>query len=241
MSNTHSISLSDSANSYLSRASNSTFDITATNDRTFEAMVKINTAKANAGIFTRWSNEGGSNKNMLCRFTSGRNVQVYAGSGSATGSSVTSATALAVGTWYRLSIVWSGSTDDKFRIYIDGTLDATLSGTASPSAATSSMIFGGASGLSGVDSDLQMDDIRIWSTARTQSEIDTNKNVELDGTETGLIEYWKLNNDLTNSVSGGGVGNLTNNNSATFTTDIPTWGGGGGPSGSAFSQAVVIM
>ncbi|MBC8794865.1 tandem-95 repeat protein [Shewanella algae] len=39
----------------------------------------------------------------------------------------------------------------------------------------------------------KIDDIRLWSTARTQTEIQNNRQLELAGNETGLIGYWKLN------------------------------------------------
>lgn len=38
----------------------------------------------------------------------------------------------------------------------------------------------------------KIDDIRLWSTARTQTEIQNNRQLELAGNETGLIGYWKL-------------------------------------------------
>ncbi|WP_081737148.1 Ig-like domain-containing protein [Shewanella sp. 38A_GOM-205m] len=39
----------------------------------------------------------------------------------------------------------------------------------------------------------KIDDIRLWSTARTQTEIQNDRQLELAGNETGLIGYWKLN------------------------------------------------
>jgi hypothetical protein len=38
-----------------------------------------------------------------------------------------------------------------------------------------------------------IDDIRIWNTVRTQSEIANNKESELRGTESGLLAYWNCN------------------------------------------------
>ena len=43
--------------------------------------------------------------------------------------------------------------------------------------------------------------------------------VELDGDEAGLVGYWKLNNSLLDETSNDN--DLTNNNSATFSTDVP--------------------
>src|SRR5688572_27138706 len=39
----------------------------------------------------------------------------------------------------------------------------------------------------------RIDDLRIWSTVRTLSEIQANMNMELTGSESGLIAYYDFN------------------------------------------------
>ena len=41
----------------------------------------------------------------------------------------------------------------------------------------------------------QLDEIRIWQTARTQEEIQSNMSVRLAGNETGLAGYWRRNDN----------------------------------------------
>jgi hypothetical protein len=41
-----------------------------------------------------------------------------------------------------------------------------------------------------------MDDIRLWSVARTGADIAANRGTELSGNESGLEGYWKLNGSL---------------------------------------------
>jgi hypothetical protein len=41
--------------------------------------------------------------------------------------------------------------------------------------------------------DGHLDDVRIWGDVRTQQEIQDNLDIELDGTESNLLAYWKLN------------------------------------------------
>lgn len=60
---------------------------------------------------------------------------------------------------------------------------------------------------------------RVWSTVRTESEINTNKCTVLN-TTTGLEGEWELDNALTDS-SGNGL-TLTNNNSVVFSADVPS-------------------
>lgn len=40
-----------------------------------------------------------------------------------------------------------------------------------------------------------IDEVRIWNTARTQQEIQANLNTQLTGNETGLVGYWDMNRD----------------------------------------------
>jgi len=67
--------------------------------------------------------------------------------------------------------------------------------------------------------DGKMDEGRLWNDIRTSSEISDNYDQELVGDEAGLVAYWKLNDSLLDETSNDN--DLTNNNSATFSTDVP--------------------
>ncbi len=68
----------------------------------------------------------------------------------------------------------------------------------------------------------KMDDVRVWNTARTQTDIKNSLNKELTGNEAGLIGYWKLNEGAGNIAADSTItkrnGSLINN---------PTWNQGG--------------
>jgi len=59
-----------------------------------------------------------------------------------------------------------------------------------------------------------IDELRIWSVARTAAQIADNIHVELDGDETGLVAYFKMSNGsgtiLTDNSSNTNDGTLTN-------------------------------
>ena len=62
--------------------------------------------------------------------------------------------------------------------------------------------------------DGQMDEVRIWNTARTAEEIQSSMNAVLDGSESGLAGYWKFDessgNTVVDSSSNGNDGTLVN-------------------------------
>jgi len=63
-----------------------------------------------------------------------------------------------------------------------------------------------------------MDDARVWNVVRTGTEIDNNKdNCDLSVSATGLLSWWKFDNDGLDETSNNQ--DLTNNNTATFTTN----------------------
>lgn len=70
--------------------------------------------------------------------------------------------------------------------------------------------------------DGKIDDVRLWATTRTAAQILANYLTEID-TAASLIGSWHLNNALTDS-SGNSL-TLTNNNTATFSSQVPFFEG----------------
>ena len=63
-------------------------------------------------------------------------------------------------------------------------------------------------------------DARVWNDVRTGGEIVSEwKNCNLSPSETGLVSWWGFNNNGLDETSSDN--DLTNNNSATFVTDLP--------------------
>ncbi len=108
-----------------------------------------------------------------------------------------------------------------------------------------------------------LDEVRIWSVARTAAQIADNIHVELDGDETGLEAYFKMSNgsgttltdnssnsndgELRNMVTSGGssvwitsdapIGDLTNG----YTTDVEALWEGSGTSASDASDGLTMV
>lgn len=110
-------------------------------------------------------------------------------------------------------------------IYVNGSQVATssISANASTTQNTSAPFMIGARLINSSSSEKEfdglIDDVRMWSVIRTGAQIADNMDVELNGSESGLVGYWKLNDSLADSTGNGNA--LTNINSAQFSEDVP--------------------
>ncbi|MBP6455629.1 MAG: T9SS type A sorting domain-containing protein [Chitinophagaceae bacterium] len=145
-------------------------------------------------------------------------------------------------TWTHIAIVQSGST---IQFFVNGlpVSNSIISGSAFTGIKSSGrpVLLGAYQSLGGSYVSVpksNLDDIRIWNTARTQAEIQSQMNTELIGNESGLFAYWKLNESdsgagisVVNSAlatgatfNGTTVGTVTNlefNDNSTITNKLP--------------------
>ncbi|MBL7974353.1 MAG: choice-of-anchor D domain-containing protein, partial [Candidatus Kapabacteria bacterium] len=122
--------------------------------------------------------------------------------------------------WHHWAIVFDqNATTQSRKVYRDGVLvgsDNYNTQFAGSGTFTIGDYWGGTNAFAG-----SVDDFRIWNTARTCDQINQLRNCELAGNETGLVAYYKFNQNvadgtntgattLSNTVSGGANGTLTN-------------------------------
>lgn|GEM_PF-6130861 len=102
--------------------------------------------------------------------------------------------------WHHVAVVYNGS---QKLLYIDGKLDAsnTVSGNLDTNSET--MTIGGWTG--------SIDELRFWTIARDSNEIRNNSFQQLEGDETGLQGYWRMDEG-----SGSLVGDLTSNSNDAY-------------------------
>ena len=106
--------------------------------------------------------------------------------------------------WHHVAITQDANT---LKIYLDGELKGTSSNSYA-SNTTSPLRIGEFLGYPGMYLGLRgdIDDIRIWNFARSQSEIQGAMHRILSGLETGLAAYWTFDSDI-----GPTIGDLTSN------------------------------
>ena len=106
-------------------------------------------------------------------------------------------------TWHHVALTYDGS---YVKIYVDGVLSGSWSQTGTIVTNANPLTIGSQPGY-GEYFKGSVDEIRIWNVARTQSQIQTNMNREIDPTaQTGLVSYYTFNQGI---VAGTNTG-LTN-------------------------------
>ena len=64
-----------------------------------------------------------------------------------------------------------------------------------------------------------IDEVRVWNDIRTAGEISANFQTQLVGSESGLVGYWRLNNDYLDETANNN--DLTAAGSPVFSTNVP--------------------
>lgn len=96
--------------------------------------------------------------------------------------------------WHHVAASFDGTT---LRLYFDGVQVASAPKTF---ATTGNNIFIAHKGLSPIEHlNGNIDEVRIWNVARTAEQIFGSKNCELQGTESGLVAYYKFNQGIDQS------------------------------------------
>jgi len=227
MANTNSISLVASSSQYLSITDANQTGLDLNSDFTIEAWVKLSSQPATDANFKIVSKYNASTNDrsywFAYRDVAGvKKINVRWGTNGTNGEDHWYTYTLNNNTWYHLAVVVDLSLHSA-EFFING------SSVGTDSSGTFISIYNGAAdfiigahapGASFFDG--LIDEARVWSDIRTATEISDNYQKELTGSEANLVGYWKLNNDLLDETANNN--DLTNNNSATFSTDVPFTG-----------------
>lgn len=208
---------------------NGTNDVVITSDGfTVEFWVQIDNYTDN-GVNPRFIqiSDGTNNIQILRGATAARIHTKHTQTDAANDSIKWGAADLATGTWYHIAVTVD-ATGTVSAVYQALTTDTThtslTSGGAGDAAGTgtpdANKVFLGRRTDSAAYLEGSMDEVRIWSTVRTVTELDDNFKVGLVGNETGLVHLYRLNNAYTDN--GSGAKDLTADNTPTFeTTSLP--------------------
>jgi hypothetical protein len=104
---------------------------------------------------------------------------------------ITTSTSLNDNAWHHVAMSFQSGVTNGTKVYIDGVLKTTSLLTVS--AQTVGLSIGAGNDGGGQNFTGNIEDVRIWSTVRTATEIANNRGCELAGTESGLVSYYKMN------------------------------------------------
>ncbi len=179
---------------YIAVPHSSQFNFGTSTDFTFEFWLKPD---ANANTFTSIITKAQNAGTILGYqvFYANKKISIEFGNGSTNGFVQSTSDLTSSGTWHHVAIVVkrSANTAD---IIIDGTTEATLTNSligTSMDNTSRPLEIGRTRGGSDPTYNGLIDDIRIWSNARTVSEINSNKNCEVSASSSNLVAYYKLN------------------------------------------------
>jgi hypothetical protein len=118
--------------------------------------------------------------------------------------------------WHHLAATYDGAT---IRLYIDGIQAASQAQSGSITTNGNAVVLGNQTGTSEFFGGT-MDEVRIWNVARTQAQIQSSMNIQLDPTtQTGLVSYYSFNHGIPSSTNTGmtSLVDLKSENNGTLT------------------------
>lgn len=164
---------------------------------TVEAWIKPNSTSGSPTIFMRGNNSGGNE--LYFGLSNNTTIEAYLDGTQKTFTKSPSVN-FVDGNWHHVALVYDAAAS-QLSCYADG------AAYGSPVSISKTLDFGLSHALIGADFDSfngslgnyfngLIDDVRVWNVARSAAEISANKDSELNGSETGLVGYWKLNSTL---------------------------------------------
>jgi len=229
MANTYSIDLERGSSQYLSRAD--TASLSLTGDFTFEAWVKLETdmASVRQDLMAKWTGAGNQRSfQLFLERNTGTDRIFFANSSdgvdNGTTATVDFASNLVIGTWYHIAMTFDASAG-QIELFLYGTSVTTGAGAATSTFDSTAVFNLGADSGATTFFDGLLDEVRIWDDIRSGAEISANYQSELTGSEAGLVAYWKLNNDATDSQTSGN-NDLTLQAAPSYSVDTPFIGPG---------------
>jgi hypothetical protein len=227
--NSNSVDFESGSNQYLSISDGSQTGLDmVSNNFTIEAWVKLESLPTGTSdamnIVSKWggTDTGGGRNYKFLYDKVGSNYRLNLAL-SSTGNSADFVEllkyySLNTGTWYHLAVTYNLSTGIA-EFFLNGASLGTATGGPTTLTNGSTEFNIGREPANGQYMDGIIDEVRVWNTLRTEAEIADDRSRELNGNESGLVGYWKLNNSLADSTANGNT--LSNNGSAVYSTDLP--------------------
>ena len=181
----------DGDNDYVDCGNDASLQIGGSNI-TLEAWINVDVFETNHFEGTIIDKHGGTFEGYGLRCGGSGILDFNLGNGTTWYSTSSPANTLTAATWHHVAGTYDGTIQ---KLYVDGVLVASTTISSTISANTSNNLYLGESDeYSGRFIDGKMDEVRIWSTTRTEAEIRENMFKNLVGDESNLVAYYNLDN-----------------------------------------------
>ena len=184
---------------------------TGNSARTIELWVKLSTISSSQQVMVDYGDMANGHRFTFNVINAIPRIEVG-------GFGISAPSALALGTWHHLTATYE-PTGNLLQLYLDGVLVNSGNPTVVVNTGSSNgLLIGRRNDISNFFSG-SIDELRVWSTVRTQAEISTNMNQEFCTFPSGLASYYKFNSGIP-SGNNSGLTTLTdfsgNNNTGTL-------------------------
>lgn len=234
MANTHSLDLESGSNQYAAVADVSQTGLDLSGDFTFECWVNFESLPSSTSSMMLISKDNASTQRSyeFFLYNSSGTYQLHTimwQTGAASYDQVSVDWTPSVGVWYHLAVTCdvSNAVATEFEFFVNGSSignGTTVNDGGVTEINNSSAEFAIGRRGDGLYYDGLIDEVRVWNDIRTSIEIVSNKDKQLVGDETGLVGYWKFNNDYLDETSNNN--DLTSSGSPVFSTTVPFTEGG---------------
>lgn len=112
--------------------------------------------------------------------------------------------------WHHVAFAISGSTAN---LYVDGFLDGstTDAGLVAGFASAADLLLGASLTVAGAELNGMVDEVRAWSSARTETQVQAVMEYTLTGAESNLVGYWTFDSGVVNDLTLNGADGSTVN------------------------------
>lgn len=165
-------------------------NLALTNQFSFEAWIRPRSAQCST-ILSRGDGANLAATDYIFQVgTDGTNCGVMKLALLAGGTWTTSASTVPLNEWTHVAVTFDGFTN---RFYINGVLDRQVAAVGVLYQSGSALLIGRQGIAGGNYFDGTLDEVRVWNTARSAAEIQSNLNRTLPPNQTGLVGYWRFN------------------------------------------------
>ena len=196
----------DGSNDFVNLGTAVSTDLNGTTALTLEAWINPSALNGWNNIITDYD---GAYHKFLLRVRNSNNIQFVLN-----GTFLNSSFTVPLNSWTHIAAVYDGS---NMYVYANGNLIASQTATVSIPTGSQQINIGSRIGASTENFTGNIDEIRVWNTARTAEQINGSKNCELAGTESGLVAYYNFNQGV----------DQANNSTITTLNDITANGNNG--------------